>query len=233
MTENIKLSGPEAKPLSGAKAKQLVILLHGLGANGDDLFGLVPYFAEKLPDAHFVSPNAPFACDMAPMGYQWFSLLDRSEENILAGVKNAEPILNDFIDEKKEQLGLEDKDVALIGFSQGTMLSLHTSFRRAGEVAGVLGYSGALVASHLLKDESKSRPKTCLIHGEADDVVPFDAFKDAMSVLQKLGYPVQGYSQDGLGHGIDPAGMQIGIEFLQGAFGLIGQEPDIKSNGVG
>lgn len=217
MTDIIELNGPEQKPLSGKKAKQLIILLHGLGANGDDLFGLVPYFEKALPDAHFISPNAPFACDMAPFGYQWFSLQDRDEDAILKGVRKAEPILNHFIDKKKAELGLADKDIALVGFSQGTMLSLHTAIRREKPLGAILGYSGAIVAPHFIKDECKSKPEICLIHGEADDVVPFDAFNNAMSVLQKQGFQVHGYSQEGLGHGIDPAGMQIGIDFLKNA----------------
>lgn len=204
----------ERKPKSGNKAKQLIIFLHGLGADGNDLISLSEFFAKSLPDAHFISPDAPYPCDMAPYGRQWFSLQERNEEKILAGVKNVEPIVNAFIDKKRDELGLEDKNVALIGFSQGTMLSLHIGFRREKALGAVLGYSGALVASHLLKDELKSKPSLCLIHGEADNIVPFDAFTSAMSVLQKQGITVHGYSQKNLGHGIDPAGIQIGVKFL-------------------
>lgn len=213
MSQTTTLSGPEQKAKSG-KAEQLVILLHGLGADGDDLFGLVPYFADNLPNAHFISPNAPFPCDMAPYGRQWFSLMVREENTILEGLRNAEPILNNFINDKLSELGLEDKDLILIGFSQGTMLALHTALRREKPIGAVIGYSGALVASHTLKEELKSRPPICLVHGEADEVVPFDAFSQAISVLQKLGVEVHGYSREELGHGIDPAGMQIGNKFL-------------------
>lgn len=209
------LTGPEKQPKSGEKAKQLVIFLHGLGAGGNDLISLADYFAQYMPDAHFISPDAPHPCDMAPFGKQWFSLQDRDEEAILKGVQAAEPILNAFIDSKKKELGLEDKDIFLIGFSQGTMLALHTALRRPNKLGAVLGYSGALVGSYLLKDEVKSQPPLCLIHGEADDVVPFEAFSTAMSALQKQGIVVHGYSQEGLGHGIDPAGVQIGIKFLK------------------
>ncbi len=214
-----KLSGPDQMPQSGKKPKQIVILLHGLGANGDDLFGLVPYFSSILPDAYFVSPNAPYKCDMAPFGYQWFSLLDRSEENILNGIKEVTPTLNQFIDEKIAEFGLQEKDVALIGFSQGTMLSLYSAPRREKPLAGVLGYSGALVAPHLLKNEIKSKPEVCLVHGEADEIVPFQAFGDAMTALQKSGVTVHGYSREDLGHGIDPEGMKIGQKFLKDVFG--------------
>jgi len=218
MTQPISITGPEQKAKSG-NTKQLIILLHGLGADGNDLFGLVPYFADFLPDAHFISPNAPFPCDMAPYGRQWFSLQVREEKAILDGLKIAEPILNNFIDSKLKELGLEEKNLGIIGFSQGTMLALHTILRREKEIGGVIGYSGALVASHLLKDELKSKSLICLVHGEDDQVVPFDAFSQAVSVLQKQGVEVHGYSREGLGHGIDPAGMQIGQKFLKGVLG--------------
>lgn len=215
MSKTKTLSGPEQKAKSG-KAQQLIILLHGLGADGNDLFGLVPYFSDSLPNAHFISPNAPFPCDMAPYGRQWFSLQVREENTIHAGLKIAEPILNNFIDHKLKELNLKDEDLSIIGFSQGTMLALHTALRRSKPIAGILGYSGALVAPHLLKDEIKSRTPICLVHGEQDAVVPFDAFSQAISVLQKLGVEVHGYSREGLDHGIDPAGMQIGMKFLKG-----------------
>jgi phospholipase/carboxylesterase len=215
-----KLKFLESEPASGRKAEQLIIFLHGYGADGADLIEMAPYFASSLPDAHFMSPNAPQKCEVG-FGYQWFSLQDRAEAKMLAGVKNAAPILNDFIDEKIKELGLEDKDVALIGFSQGTMMALYTSLRRSKPMAGVLGYSGALVAPHLLKDEIKSRPELCLVHGEMDDVVPFEAFEDAMSALQKQGITVHGYSQPRLGHGIDPAGMKIGVGFLKDVFNKV------------
>jgi phospholipase/carboxylesterase len=215
-----KLSFLESKPASGKAAKQLVIFLHGYGADGADLIELAPYFAERLPDAHFYSPNAPQKCEMGS-GFQWFSLQERTETKMLAGAKSAAPILNDFIDEKVKALGLKDEDVALIGFSQGTMMALYTSLRRAKPLAGVLGYSGALIAPHLLKEEIKSRPPLCLVHGEADQVVPFEAFNDAMSALQKQGVEVHGYSQPRLGHGIDPAGMKIGVDFLAEVFNKV------------
>src|SRR3954468_19286851 len=119
------LSGPSRPPVSGGKPKQLVILLHGLGADGDDLIGLQQYWARILPEAEFLAPNAPFPCDMAPYGYQWFSVQDRSPEAILAGVRAAAPPLEAYLDAALKARGLADKDMALIGFSQGTMMSLH------------------------------------------------------------------------------------------------------------
>src|SRR3954453_15322769 len=108
-----KLSGPIHKPASGGKPRQLVVLLHGLGADGNDLIGLAPVLAQLLPEAEFVSPNSPFPCDTAASGYQWFSLQDRSPATILAGVRAAAPILDAFIDEALAARGLEEKDLAL------------------------------------------------------------------------------------------------------------------------
>src|SRR5215469_10624101 len=122
---NLTLSGPSHPPHSGGKPKRLVILLHGLGADGNDLIGLAPYWAPQLPTAEFLSPNAPFPCDMAPYGYQWFSVQDRSPPAVLAGVRAAAPFLDSFIDEALNARGLDDGDLALVGFSQGTMMSLY------------------------------------------------------------------------------------------------------------
>ena len=148
-----RLSGPSRPPASGGKPRRLVILLHGLGADGNDLIGLAPYWARLLPDAEFVSPNAPFPCDMAPYGYQWFSSQDRSPEAVLGGVRAAAPILDAFIDEALEQRGLGSGELALVGFSQGTMMSLFVGLRRAEPVAGIVGFSGRLLAPELLASE--------------------------------------------------------------------------------
>lgn len=213
----IKLDYLEQGSISG-KTGQLIILIHGLGADKNDLFGLIDYFAEYLPDAHFVSLEAPYPCDMAPYGKQWFSLQDRSEEKILAGLKNVTPALENFIKEKANSLKIPENKVALLGFSQGTMLSLYYSLFRENNIAAVLGFSGALISPEKLPDLIKSKPLICLIHGEDDQVVPFDAFNTALSTLQKTGVNVQGYSRQNLGHGIDPHGIKIGIEFLKQAF---------------
>src|SRR5438128_905626 len=109
-----KLTGPVHRPLSGGKAKKLVLLLHGLGADGNDLIGLAPVLARILPDAEFVAPNAPYPCDMAPYGFQWFSLQERDPETILAGVRATAPILDAFVDEALATRGLAEKDLALV-----------------------------------------------------------------------------------------------------------------------
>ncbi|HEX3500819.1 MAG TPA: prolyl oligopeptidase family serine peptidase [Stellaceae bacterium] len=214
-----KLSGPIHKPESGGKPRRLVILLHGLGADGSDLIGLAPVLARVLPDVEFVSPNAPFPCDMAPYGYQWFSLQDRSPETILAGVRAAAPILDAFIDEALASRGLAEKDLALIGFSQGTMMSLYVGLRRARPVAGIIGYSGALVGAELLAAEIRAKPRVLLVHGDADTVVPFQALAMAERMLAAAGVPVETLARPGLGHGIDEEGLKAGARLLREVLG--------------
>ena len=214
-----KLSGPVHKPASGGKPRQLVMLLHGLGADGNDLIGLAPVLAQVLPDAEFVSPNAPFPCDMAPYGYQWFSLQDRSPESILAGVRAAAPTLDVFIDDALASRGLAEKDLALIGFSQGTMMSLYVGLRRARPVAGIVGFSGALVGAELLAAEVRAKPRVLLVHGDADTMVPFQALAMAERTLEAAGVPVETLTCPGLGHGIDEAGLTAAARFLKEVLG--------------
>ncbi len=212
------LSGPELPPASGGKPKQLVILLHGLGSDGDDLIGLAPEFAEILPDAQFLSPNAPFRCDMSPFGYQWFSLLSYDPQAMQKGAEHAAPILNHFIDASLERFKMKDSQLALVGFSQGTMMSLYVGLRRAQACAGILGYSGALLDSPLKESVVKSRPEICLVHGMADPVVPFMALDNAVRNLEAADVPVESHPLSMLAHGIDQRCIEIGRSFLKRVF---------------
>ncbi len=215
-----RLNGPVLEPASNGPPKQLIILCHGVGSNGDDLIGLAPYFQKVLPDAQFVSPNAPFPFDMAPFGFQWFSLQDMSEDARLDGTRHAAPILDAFIDQQMAEHGLDDSKVALIGFSQGTMVSLHVGLRRRPSVAAVVGYSGMLVGPELLAEEIASKPPVLLVHGEADDVVPAAALPAAVGALETQGVPVRHEMRPGLGHGLDDRGILLGMEFLAETFGV-------------
>jgi len=216
MTELPRLTGPSLKPASGAKAASLVVLLHGVGADGNDLIGLAPYWAPLLPDTEFLSPDAPFPCDMAPYGRQWFSLADRSPAPIFAGVKKAAPILDRFLDEALAERGLDDSRLALVGFSQGTMMSLYVGLRRAKAPAGIVGYSGALVAPQLLAGEIRARPPVLLVHGTEDPIVAFAALGTAVKALDASGIKVESLASPGIGHSIDEQGLTRGGEFLRG-----------------
>jgi len=216
----MELSGPSQPPASGGKPKQLVVLLHGYGSNGDDLIGLAPFFAQALPEAEFLSPNAPFPCELSPFGFQWFGLEDRSSEMKLGGVRVAAQILDPFLDAELAKRGLADRDLALVGFSQGTMMSLHVGPRRPNRIAGILGFSGALIAPQLLAEETRSKPPVFLVHGTADQVVPFGALAQAEEALRDAGIPVETESRPGLVHSIDQVGAQKGALFLRRCFGV-------------
>jgi phospholipase/carboxylesterase len=210
----MKLFGPEKSTKSGNKAEQLVVFIHGLGADGNDLISLAPIFAKALPDAHFVSPNAPFDCDMAPMGYQWFSLQNRTEEAIYSGIQKAVPILSEFIDDQLEKHSLTHSDLILIGFSQGTMMALHIAPRFNEQCKAVIGFSGALISPKTLANEYKTKPPILLIHGDGDEIVPPEALEQAKNVLETLNFNTEEHLIAGLGHGIDESGINYSLVFL-------------------
>lgn len=208
------ITGPFREPASGGAPKQLVILLHGWGADGPNLIDLADEFAGVLPDALFIAPNAPYECEVNPYGYQWFSLMDRQPHKMLAGAANAAAILNHFIDHVLHDLQLDNSKLILIGFSQGTMTALHAALRRTPAIGAVVGFSGALIGAETLADEAKAKPPICLIHGESDDVVPFASLKHATDSLAAHGVNVEMHSRPLLGHSIDMEGIKIASAFL-------------------
>lgn len=214
------LTGPEALPLSGGPARQLVVLLHGVGADGADLAELIPYMAPALPDAAFVSPDGPEPYDMAPFGRQWFSLADRSGPALAAGVRQGAQVVDAFLDQQLARFGLTEAECAIIGFSQGTMVTLQMAPRRERPLAAVVGFSGALVAAETLAADIRSRPRMLLIHGAEDEVVNPACLPQAEQALAAAGIPVLAESRPGLGHSIDGPGLALAIGFLRQAFGL-------------
>ncbi len=216
------LSGPERPPASGGAPRKLVLLLHGLGADGNDLIGLAEAWARLLPDACFAAPDGPEPCDMAPMGRQWFSLGERAPESMFSGVARAAEALNAYIDAKLRAFGISDNDLAFVGFSQGAMTSLHVAYRRAVSCAGVLGFSGSMIGGERLESELRARPPAFLIHGDADDLVPVQAVFDAAAILGACNVPVQWHVSRGAGHGIAPDGLEIGGRFLRDVLGGAG-----------
>jgi len=205
------------------EVEHLVIMLHGVGSNGQDLISLAPILLQKLPKTMFISPDAPFPCDMVPPGYpnsyQWFSLQDRDPKTMLEGVKEVFPIVEDFIEKQLETYNVPPEKLALLGFSQGTMTSLHVAPRLKSKIAGLLGYSGALLWDSKADIEKFQKMPIHLIHGEADDVVPVQARAQAEEILKKHGYEVSGHTTAGLTHSIDQKGIDSGAEFLSKILG--------------
>lgn len=215
MNDLPQLDGPSVDPAAGGAPRKLVVLLHGYGANGEDLIGLAPAFAQVLPHAAFISPNAPYPCAANPFGgLQWFDVWQGDSPQRLAAVRHAQATIDAFLDRKLADLGLADADLALVGFSQGTMLSLQVGLRRASACAGVLGYSGRLESPTLLASEIRSRPPVVLVHGEEDPLLNVGMMDAAAEVLRANGVQVETHRRPGLGHGIDIDGLKIGAAFL-------------------
>ncbi|MDF1750805.1 MAG: dienelactone hydrolase family protein [Alphaproteobacteria bacterium] len=219
MTETTVLTGPEYAPTNGNKPDRLIIFLHGLGANGDDLISLAPVLSQVFPTAQFLAPNAPDPCDMTPMGLQWFSLQDMNRKQLQSGADAVTPVLHRYLDEQLARFSLTPDRVAIIGFSQGTMLALHAMPKYSGLVAGVLGFSGMLIDPESLADEDIRKPPTLLIHGTEDQVVPAEMSKISGEALKMAGFDTEVAFSKGLGHSIDEPGLRLGIEFLLRAFG--------------
>lgn len=209
----------QRKPLSGGVAKNMVIMLHGLGADGRDLMGLVPELEDDLPDTVFIAPDAPAPCDMAPMGYQWFSLQSWTPESMLAGARDALPALEAFITNQLQTHNIMAGKLALLGFSQGTMMSLYAAPRLKSKIAGVVGFSGAMVGGFELMGKDHHKMPVLLVHGEADMVVPVSAYTMARENLESLEFPLEGFTVPGLAHSIDEAGLAAARKFLARVLG--------------
>ncbi|HBT01139.1 alpha/beta hydrolase [Salipiger marinus] len=221
MTRVLKAGRKEA--LSG-ETRSCVVFLHGYGANGADLLGLADPLAEHLPDTLFVAPDAPEACAGAPFGFQWFPIpwIDgSSEEESMQGMARAVRDLDAFLDALMVDQDLMPEQVALVGFSQGTMMALHVAPRREDELAGVVGFSGRLLDPESLADEVQSRPPVLLLHGDEDDVVPVQSLPAAVEALQEAGWKeVYAHVMQGTAHGIAPDGLGVALAFLRDKCGF-------------
>jgi phospholipase/carboxylesterase len=211
------LTGPHWGSASKHTPRQLVVICHGLGADGHDLIDLAPSWGHALPDAVFAAPDAPFPHDSG-FGRQWWSVADRTPSVMAAGVRRAAPYLDRFIDTELARLALPADAYALVGFSQGAMMVLFAGLRRAVPPRAILAYSGALLAPETLTTEMVHRVPVLLVHGEIDDVVPSERSRDAERSLRQAGVPVESVFVPGLAHGIDETGISIGALFLQRAF---------------
>ncbi|WP_325060423.1 alpha/beta hydrolase [Vitreimonas sp.] len=201
-------------PKRGGKPDALVILLHGYGSNGADLISLAPYWADALPGAAFVSPNAIEPLPEAPGGYQWFPITSLDPRLMEQGVRMAAQSVDRFIDRELEKYGLPPSRLALVGFSQGTMMALHVALRREQQIAGVLGFSGVLVGGGALKAQMRSKPPVLLVHGDRDPTIPIPAMFDAAEALAAAEHGAQWHVSYGTPHSIGPDGLDLGGAFL-------------------
>ncbi|HXW25084.1 MAG TPA: prolyl oligopeptidase family serine peptidase [Xanthobacteraceae bacterium] len=218
-----ELNGPRLEPRAGGAARQLVVFLHGYGADGNDLIDIGRAWQPLLPNAAFVSPHAPEPCAMAGAGRQWFGLTFRDPDERWTGVNAAAPVLERFLDAELKRRNLPPSALALVGFSQGTMMALHVGLRRAVSPAAIVGYSGLLVTPPDGNPETfaagiKSRPPVLLVHGDQDELIPVQALFAAAQGLAAVGVPAEWHISPGIGHGIDPDGLRHGGEFLVSRF---------------
>ena len=211
------LTGPSLEATSG-KADSLVIFCHGYGSNGDDLITLGKNWQVILPNTAFISPNAPEESPN-PGGYQWFPKTSFTSEERIKGSYAASACLDEFIDASLKKYSVKPERLALVGFSQGTMMALHVGLRRNKGLAGILGYSGALAAPGNLVKEMKCKVPILLVHGAQDNVIPFPALFEAVGALEAAGLKPEKHISQNTAHGIAQDGMQMGGTFLARIFG--------------
>jgi phospholipase/carboxylesterase len=221
---SVALDGPRIQA-NGGRASALVVFLHGYGADGNDLIEVGRQWRALMPNAAFVAPNAPERCPGAPMGRQWFALANRPPDDPAGaeerwnGAVAARAGIDAFLDAELARLGLDDSKLALVGFSQGTMMALHVGLRRRVAPAAIVGYSGMLIGPEKLT-EAKARtargavPPVLLIHGDQDPLIPFDAMFIAANALAAADIPTEWHISFGVAHGIDGGGLRHGGQFI-------------------
>lgn len=215
-----KLEGPSYGPHNQGKPGHLVVLLHGYGADGNDLIGLAPLLGQLMPDVVFHAPNAPQPCEGNPFGYQWFGISRLDPAIALAGVQAAAPVLDAFLDETMAAHGLDEAKTVLVGFSQGTMMALHVGLRRKKQLAGIVGFSGMLAGAELLQSQLQNKPPVLLVHGDSDEMLPHVLTQRAAEALKAAGLQVGVHIAQGVGHSIDETGLQLAARFLLNVFDL-------------
>lgn len=210
------LDGPRLRPRNGGAPDCLVVLLHGFGADGNDLIDLGNAWADLLPGAAFVSPHAPEPCEGAPVGRQWFPLSFRDPHELTRGAEGAAPVLREFLEVELAKYALPPERLALVGFSQGAMMALKIATTAAVAPAAVVAYSGMWVeaASGRSDMQLPVRPPILLVHGTEDEVIPAQALFASGQGLAAAGVPVEWHLSQGIGHGIDDGGLAHGGAFL-------------------
>ena len=202
-------------PSSKSAPKNAVILCHGYGGDGNDISILANYWKTFLPDTLFVCPDAPEVCKVNPTGFQWFDLMDQTDDEILSKSLIAENKLDNFINEITRKNKLSFKDIALVGFSQGCMISLQTALKKKDRIKCLIGYSGKILNIKHLNQNINSKPEIFLMHGDKDAVVPINFLLEAKEFFSKNDYKIQTKIFNNCEHRIPTEGSSIGLEFLK------------------
>jgi len=200
---------------SGSSIKNAIILCHGYGGDGKDISIIANYWKNFLPNTLFVCPDAPEICKVNPDGFQWFDLMDQTEDEILSKSLIAESVLNKVIEEVKEKNKLKAQEIALVGFSQGCMISLQTALKRKDQVKCLIGYSGKILNLNHLSKNILSRPEIYLMHGDKDQVVPVSYILEAKEFFSKQNYKINTKIFNNCEHRIPTEGLSVGLEFLK------------------
>ena len=203
------LEGHFIPPARGGIPSSLIVILHGWGADGNDLADLARPLAVRFPGAAFFVPHAPEPCSMNPMGRQWFDIDDRVNGPVVAA-----PVIDAAVATACAELDVPTDAVALIGFSQGGMMSLHCGLHMDAPPAAVVSFSGALLVHEQIATVDRCHPAVQLVHGTDDQVVPFGLMAASASILEAKSVAVETVARPGLGHGIDPDGLTAAINFL-------------------
>ena len=211
--ENIFLRSTSLAQIS-PKAKFLIVFCHGYGADGKDLINIGNYWQRFLPDFYFTSPNAPNVCSVNPMGFEWFNLMNPDIKNVDLELEHSVSKLTKFIDAKLKELSLSYSKLFLVGFSQGTMMSLHYALTNPNKIAGVIGYSGKIYDPNILENNIKSKPPIFLMHGDDDNIVPLEDMMEAKNFLTKNKVDLKTKIFKGCGHSIPTQGLSLGLEFI-------------------
>ena len=198
--------------------KNAIILCHGYGGDGKDISIIANYWKNFLPNTLFVCPDAPEICKVNPAGFQWFDLMDQTEDEILSKSLIAERVLNKFIDDVKEKNKLKIEQMALVGFSQGCMISLQTALKRKDQIKCLIGYSGKILNPNHLSQNITSRPDIYLMHGDKDQVVPVNHILEAKEFFSNKKYKINTKIFKDCEHRIPTEGLSIGLEFLKKNF---------------
>ncbi len=212
---NYTLETTSIPTFSKNKPQQIIILCHGYGGDGKDISALAIGWQRFLPDAIFLCPNGPEVCSINPSGFQWFDLSIDKEEIILEKSLLAEEKLNTFLDEVLHHFQLSTSNLALVGFSQGCMIAIQVALKKKKEIGSLIGYSGKIISKKHLSDNIVSKPKTILMHGQNDTIVPATHLLEAKDYLNSIGLKIKTKMFKNCEHRIPVEGSSIGLEFLR------------------